>query len=95
MKQLLMIAGGEDATYKPSPPGHATMFHLVGCSFEELVEGVEVVVAGLLADDAGLLQQVVVDVAAHWITLFKKKHFWIAEQKSDDVIRGISVINIF
>ena len=43
--------------------------HLIRSSSEKLVERVEIVVAGLLRDHAGLLQQVVVDVTSHGVTL--------------------------
>ena len=48
--------------------------YIVRSSLEKLIEGMEVVVSGLLADHAGLLQQVVVDVATHGITLQRKSN---------------------
>ena len=41
---------------------------------EQLVEGVEVVVSGLLPDHTTLFQQVVVDVTAHWVALIDKRN---------------------
>jgi hypothetical protein len=46
--------------------------YLIRGALQKLVEGVEVVVSGLLRDHSGFLQQVVVDVAAHRVTLVSK-----------------------
>jgi hypothetical protein len=46
--------------------------YLIRGALQKLVEGVEVVVPGLLSDHSGFLQQVVVDVAAHRVTLVLK-----------------------
>ena len=44
---------------------------LIRTTSQKLVERVEVVVSGLLPNHSGLLQQVVVDVSTHRITLLE------------------------